>query len=100
MGYEAFWEIIYSDFDATFDGNLRKCLRNMDKKRRKRELPQTKEGKSKRSHKRKLKLTEEHKKDMTAQREGVTYKTGVVFKAAQRAAKQKHSHKEKNPEGL
>ena len=101
VGYEAFWELIYSEFGVTFDGNLRKYLRNMDKKKkRKGELAQTKEGKSKRSHKRKQKLTEEHNKDMAAQREEVTYESGVVFKTAQRAVKQKHSHKERNPEGV
>ena len=37
---------------------------------------------------------------MAGQREGETYETGVAFKTAQRAAKQRHSHRERNPEGV
>ena len=99
-GYELFWELVYKDFGVSFDGNLRKYLRNMDKKkRRKNELAQTNEGKAKRSKKRKQKLTDEHKKDMAAQKEGVTYESAIAFKSAQRVAKQMHSHKERNPDG-
>ena len=86
LGYELFWELVYKDFGVSFDGNLR---RNMDKKkRRKNELAQTNE-----------KLTDEHKKDMAAQKEGLTYESAIAFKVAQRVAKQMHSHKERNPDG-
>ena len=33
LGYEGFWEAIYQDFGVTVDANLRKYLRNMDKKK-------------------------------------------------------------------
>ena len=54
LGYEHFWELVYGYFGVSFDGNLRKYLRNIDKKkRRKKQLAQTNEGKAKRSKKRK-----------------------------------------------
>ena len=82
LGYEAFCELVYEDFGVTFDGNLITYLRNMHS-RTNRGLAQTNEGKSRSSQKRQVKLTEEHNKDMVPQREGVTYETGVAFKAAQ-----------------
>ena len=58
-----------------------------DKKRRKKQLAQTKEEKAKRSQSRKEKLTEEDNKDMAAQKQGVTYESALAFKSAQRVAK-------------
>ena len=52
------------------------------KRKKKEEVSPDKGRKIKRSRKRQAKLTEEHNKDMAAQREGMTYETRVVFKAA------------------
>ena len=101
LGYELFWQAIYEEFGLSLDDNLRTYLRKMDKdKQRKKELAQTKEGKSRRSRKRHKKLTEEHQKDMAAQKEGMTYETGAAFKTAKMNAKHKHLHKSRNPAGI
>ena len=69
------------------------------KKERKRELVETKYGKSKRSRKRNAKLNGEHNKDMLAQKEGVLYDSGVAMRVATKSAKKSNAHTVRNLEG-
>ena len=83
VGYERFWEFIFDELAVTFDDNLRFYLRTTDrKKKRRRELAEAKEGKTKRSRSRHEKMNEEHIKDMEAQKQGMIYESGVAMRAA------------------
>ena len=100
LGYTEFWRQIFCELSITFDDNLRHFLEKMDmKKQKKRQSAETKDGKTKRSRKRNEKLKDEHSKDMTAQKEGVMYESGIAMRAATKSAKQQNTHTVRNPEG-
>ena len=83
-----------------FDDNLLNYLKEMQRQKdAKRTRSQTKEGKNKRSEQKFAKMTDEHAKDMAAQKEGCTYKNGIAMKHAQRGAKQTLTTSKRNPKG-
>ena len=75
LEYELFWREIFQEFGISFDDNLSNYLKEMQRQKdAKRTKSQTKEGKNKRSKQKLAKMTDEHAKDMAAQKEGCTYK--------------------------
>ena len=99
-GYEAFWDIIFTECNMKLDDNLRAYLRRMDKqKRRKRQLAESKTSKLKRSKVRHQKLKNDHKQDMEAQKRGEVYEAGVALKSAKNDAKTLNTHALRNSVG-
>jgi hypothetical protein len=100
LGYEEFWKQIFEEFSIPFDDNLAQYLRQMqNKKDAKKAKSKTKEGKTKRSKQKLAKMSDEHAKDMAAQKEGCTYESGIAMKHAQRGAKQTLTASKRNPKG-
>ena len=100
LGYEVFWDKVFTIFGLILDDNLRLYLRSLQrKKERKREIARSKTGKSRRSRQRTEKLKQDIKQDMMAKKDGTTYETGVAMAIARKGAKNSTSSKVRNPKG-
>ena len=94
------WRNVFRKIRLPLDPLLEQFFTNMDKhKAAKNKRQSTKEGKLRRSKRKRDALTTAHKDDMQSQKEGTKYESGIAMREMIRKAKTSMANNKRNPQG-
>ena len=99
-GYFKLWSRIFEELNVPMDEIFARHLRIMDTvKSKKNARAATKEGKSRRSKKRREKLKRAQELDKEAQKVGLAYESGIALSEAKKAVNEELANAKRNPPG-
>ena len=94
------WRNVFRKIRLPLDPLLEQFFNNMDKhKAAKNKRQSTKEGKLRRSKRKRDALTTAHRDDMQSQKEGTKYESGIAMREKIRNAKTSMANNKRNPQG-